>query len=83
MHHLQHWRRLLHLRLRDHLAPDVARAVLAGYRHRFTALRGAVTETEPTFDTARLAEIPVAGHSPQFENPEAWRSSLEDFLGSL
>ena len=50
---------LLHLRLRDHLAPDVARAVLAGYRHRFTALRGAVTETEPTFDTARLAEIPV------------------------
>ena len=50
---------LLHLRLRDHLAPDVARAVLAGYRHRFTALRGAVTETEPIFDTARLAEIPV------------------------
>jgi pimeloyl-ACP methyl ester carboxylesterase len=32
---------------------------------------------------ARLVEIPVAGHSPQFENPEAWRSSLEDFLGSL
>jgi 2-succinyl-6-hydroxy-2,4-cyclohexadiene-1-carboxylate synthase len=32
---------------------------------------------------ARLAEIPVAGHSPQFENPEAWRSSLEEFLGSL
>ncbi|MBM3674662.1 MAG: SIS domain-containing protein [Actinobacteria bacterium] len=51
---------LLHLELRDHLSPDVARGVLSGYRHRYTALRGAVTETEPAFDDALLVEIPVA-----------------------
>ena len=41
---------LLHLDLPDRLAPDVARGVLSGYRHRYTALRGAVTETEPEID---------------------------------
>ena len=50
---------LLHLELADRLAPDVARGVLSGYRHRYTALRGAVTETEPEIDDARLAEVPV------------------------
>lgn len=50
---------LLHLELADRIAADVARGVLAGYRHRYTALRGAVTETEPDFDDARLATIPV------------------------
>jgi glucosamine--fructose-6-phosphate aminotransferase (isomerizing) len=50
---------LLHLELEDRLAPDVARGVLQGYRHRYTALRGAVTETEPSFDDAVLAEVPV------------------------
>jgi len=50
---------LLHLELEDRLAPDVARGVLSGYRHRYTALRGAVTETEDSFDDARLADIPV------------------------
>jgi glucosamine--fructose-6-phosphate aminotransferase (isomerizing) len=33
--------------------------VLSGYRHRYTALRGAITETEPELDDARLAEVPV------------------------
>jgi glucosamine--fructose-6-phosphate aminotransferase (isomerizing) len=33
--------------------------VLSGYRHRYTALRGAVTETEPELDDARLGDIPV------------------------
>jgi pimeloyl-ACP methyl ester carboxylesterase len=30
--------------------------------------------------TARLAVIPDAGHSPQFENPEAWWDALTSFL---
>jgi len=50
---------LLHLDLAERLPADVARGVLAGYRHRYTALRGAVTETEPEFEDAKLATIPV------------------------
>jgi glutamine---fructose-6-phosphate transaminase (isomerizing) len=50
---------LLHLELPDRLPADIARGVLSGYRHRYTALRGAITETEPEHDDSRLAEIPV------------------------
>ena len=50
---------LLHLELADRLPPDVARSVLSGYRHRYTALRGAITETEPELDDTRLADVPV------------------------
>ncbi len=32
---------------------------------------------------ARLAVIPDAGHSPQFENPHAWIEALDEFLASL
>jgi 3-oxoadipate enol-lactonase len=32
---------------------------------------------------AELAVIPDAGHSPQFENTDAWWKALTDFLGSL
>ncbi len=32
---------------------------------------------------ARLEVIPDAGHSPQFENPSAWRAVMLDFLGGL
>ena len=32
---------------------------------------------------ARYAEIADAGHSPQFEQPDAWRAAVEDFLVSL
>lgn len=32
---------------------------------------------------AELTLIPDAGHSPQFENPEAWFASLTGFLGRL
>ncbi len=32
---------------------------------------------------ARLAVIRDAGHSPQFENPEAWRDAVEGFLACL
>jgi pimeloyl-ACP methyl ester carboxylesterase len=31
---------------------------------------------------AELAVIPDAGHSPQFENPVAWRKVVEEFFGS-
>jgi glucosamine--fructose-6-phosphate aminotransferase (isomerizing) len=66
---------LLHLELEDRLSPDVARAVLSDYRHRYTALRGAVTETEETFDDSRLAEIPVLDllTSPISPLADRWR----------
>jgi glucosamine--fructose-6-phosphate aminotransferase (isomerizing) len=51
---------LLHVQFRPRLAPDVARAVLMGYRHRYAALKGAVTEVEPMFADAVLGDIDVA-----------------------
>ncbi len=51
---------LLHVRFRSRLSPDVARAVLMGYRHRYAALKGAVTEVEPAFADAVLGDIEVA-----------------------
>jgi pimeloyl-ACP methyl ester carboxylesterase len=36
-----------------------------------------------TVPDAALAVIPQAGHSPQFENPDAWQSTLRGFLRSL
>ena len=30
---------------------------------------------------ARLAEIADAGHSPYFEEPEAWNRAVAEFLG--
>ena len=36
-----------------------------------------------TIPGARLAVIPDAGHSPQFESPDAWWDALTTFLGSL
>jgi pimeloyl-ACP methyl ester carboxylesterase len=32
---------------------------------------------------ARLVVVPDAGHSPQFENPDAWISAVEEFLDAL
>ena len=32
---------------------------------------------------ARLAVIPEGGHSPQFENPAAWRTVMREFLDAL
>jgi len=48
---------LLHVGLHQRLAAPVARAVLSGYRHRYGALADAVTETEPAFDDALLAQV--------------------------
>jgi pimeloyl-ACP methyl ester carboxylesterase len=30
-----------------------------------------------------LAVIPDAGHSPQFENPDAWWAALTEFLDTV
>ena len=50
---------LLHVRFRDELTASELRGVLGGYGDRYQALVDAVTETEPTFDEARLATLPV------------------------
>ncbi len=36
-----------------------------------------------TIADASLAVIPVAGHSPQFENPDAWLRALSGFLDHI
>jgi 3-oxoadipate enol-lactonase len=40
----------------------------------------AMAETIPG---ARLVVIPDAGHSPQFEQAQAWRDTLVEFLDSI
>ncbi len=50
---------LLHIELEDRLDPEVMRGVLQGYRNRFSALHGAVTETEDSFRIDRLGEESV------------------------
>ncbi|HEV7886530.1 MAG TPA: SIS domain-containing protein, partial [Acidimicrobiales bacterium] len=49
---------LLHVHFAEVLPVDVVREVLMGYRNRYDALVDAVTETEPSFDDARLGEVP-------------------------
>ena len=50
---------LLHVRFADSLPVAAARGVLQGYHNRYSELRDAVTETEPTFDEEQLAEMAV------------------------
>ncbi|MEY2590576.1 MAG: hypothetical protein QOJ67_2560 [Acidimicrobiaceae bacterium] len=50
---------VLHVRFEERLPTAAARGVLQGYRNRFSALRDAVTETEPSFRDDLLAELPV------------------------
>ncbi|MHB8506406.1 MAG: SIS domain-containing protein, partial [Acidimicrobiales bacterium] len=50
---------LLHVRFAGTLPASTVRAVMTGYRGRYAALRDAVTESEPAFDDARLAEVPL------------------------
>ncbi len=50
---------LLHVAFHDRLTPAAARGVLQGYRGRYAALKDAVTETEPAFDDARLADFGI------------------------
>jgi glutamine---fructose-6-phosphate transaminase (isomerizing) len=50
---------LLHVRFSDRLPVATARGVLQGYRNRYSVLRDAVQETEPTFREDLLDSIPV------------------------
>ena len=50
---------LLQVRLADELSPGAARGVLQGYRNRYSAVRDAVMETEPTFREDLLGQQPV------------------------
>jgi len=50
---------LLHVEPAAKLSTAAARGVLQGYRNRYSALRDAVTETEPTFREDLLSEQPV------------------------
>ena len=67
---------LLHVRFADSLPVAAARGVLQGYRNRYSELRDAVTETEPTFDEERLAEIAVVDllTAPIGDLADRWRS---------
>jgi pimeloyl-ACP methyl ester carboxylesterase len=44
---------------------------------------GVSREMADTIPSADLVVIPDAGHSPQFENPAAWRHALERFLARV
>ncbi|HET9444320.1 MAG TPA: SIS domain-containing protein [Acidimicrobiales bacterium] len=48
---------LVHVDLRDALAPALARQVLTGYRNRYNALVDAVTEREPSFRDEVLGRV--------------------------
>jgi glutamine---fructose-6-phosphate transaminase (isomerizing) len=50
---------LLQVELADRLPAPTARQVLTGYRNRYNAIVDAVTEREPSFDDAVLAEVPL------------------------
>ena len=68
---------LLHVRFADELTRGAAaRGVLQGYRNRYSALRDAVTETEPTFRDDRLAEIAVIDllTEPVSDLADRWRT---------
>jgi glucosamine--fructose-6-phosphate aminotransferase (isomerizing) len=66
---------LLHVKFAAHLPPDAMRGVLQGYQGRYGALKDAVTETEPSFDDAILAEVPVIDllTEPVYVLAERWR----------
>ena len=66
---------LLHVQFVDRLEPAAARSVLQGYRNRYAALKGAVTETELTFDDSRLADVDVAEllTTPVYVLADRWR----------
>jgi glucosamine--fructose-6-phosphate aminotransferase (isomerizing) len=67
---------LLHLRFHEHLPPAAMRAVLTGYQGRFSALKDAVTETEPTFRDDLLGQIPVIDllTEPVYVLADRWRA---------
>ena len=67
---------LLHVTLREDLPEVTLRAVLQGYRERYTALKDAVLETEPSFRDDLLTAVPVAElmTAPIHDLAQHWRS---------
>jgi glucosamine--fructose-6-phosphate aminotransferase (isomerizing) len=67
---------LLHVRFHDHLGVAAARGALQGYRNRWSALRDAVLETEPTFREDLLTAVPAADLlvEPIRELADRWRT---------
>ncbi len=67
---------LLHVRFADALSADAMRGVLEAYQGRFGALKDAVTETEPSFDDAVLARVPVVDvlTEPVYVLADQWRN---------
>ena len=67
---------LLHVAFADRLSVDAARGVLQGYRNRYSELRDAVTETEPSFREDLLAAIPPADllTEPISDLADRWRA---------
>lgn len=66
---------LLHVAFAERLSVDAARGVLQGYRNRYSELRDAVTETEPSFREDLLAAIAPVGllTEPISELADRWR----------
>jgi len=67
---------LLHVRFAERMTPAAARGVLQGYRNRYSALRDAVTETEPAFREEMLAGVSVLEllTTPVAELADRWRA---------
>jgi glucosamine--fructose-6-phosphate aminotransferase (isomerizing) len=67
---------LLHVRFADYLPAADARAVLGGYRGRYSALADAITETEPTVDDTVLGQVPIVDllTEPVYVLAERWRT---------
>ncbi len=72
---------LLHADYKQHAPVSVLRGVLRGYRNRYSLLRDAVMETEPSFDEERLETItveellcdPITGLAERLRGPEISR----------
>ena len=60
-----------------------AHAGMAAIRAYEMALFGRLLDGLETIPGARLAIIPGAGHSPQFESSDVWLAELLDFLDSV
>jgi glucosamine--fructose-6-phosphate aminotransferase (isomerizing) len=67
---------LVHVALHERVPFEVARQVLRGYRNRYAALEDQVTETEPTFRDALLADLDLGDllTQPVAALSEHWRS---------
>ena len=77
----------LALRTRRETLNDLARltcpALIVRGEHESPALTRVANDLRETIPGARLEVIPGAGHSPQFETPDAFNAVLLDFLRSV